>query len=114
MVAGNHSQITLEASYEATQRQEQQQTSSFRCFYCYVGGMKLELQHPLSPHFSYSHTQQFTLETKPSFHIQIVYHLSFSPFIKMEKHNLRQAGIGKKMKKPNKFTNAKKIGMENM
>ena len=107
MVAGNHSQITLEASYEATQMQEQQQTSSFRCFYCYVGGMKLELQHPLSPHFSYSHTQQFTLKTKPSFHIQIVYHLSMMIHLN-QRSIISYMGI-REDEKPNKLPNIRKL-----
>ena len=77
MVAGNHSQITLEATYKVTQMLQRKKQARF-ILYCVVGGMKPELQHPLSSQV-FLHILTLNSYPKPAAdpsYIQIVYHFS--------------------------------------
>ena len=75
MVAGNHSQITLEATYKVTQMLQWKKQARFILYYV-VGGMKPELQHPLSSpiFFIFSHSIQTQKPAAAPSYIQIVYH----------------------------------------
>ena len=103
MVAGNHSQITLEATYKVTQMLQRKKQARF-ILYCVVGGMKPELQHPLSSQF-FLHILTLNSNPKPAAdpsYIQIVYHFSLCVVDDdipqtFKEHDLRQEGrFGKK------------------
>ena len=104
MLAGNHSQITLEATYKVTQMLQRKKQARF-ILYCVVGGMKPELQHPLSSpiFFIFSHSIQTQKPAAAPSYIQIVYHF-FSLCVvdddipqTFKEHDLRQEGrFGKK------------------
>ena len=76
MVAGNHSQITLEATYKVTQMLQRKKQARF-ILYCVVGGMKPELQHPLSSQsffiFSHSIQTQNQQQTHHTFKLFIIF-----------------------------------------
>ena len=99
MVAGNHSQITLEATYKVTQMLQRKKQARF-ILYCVVGGMKPELQHPLSSQV-FLHILTLNSYPKPAAnpsYIQIVYHFSLCLVDDdipqtLEKYYVRQRGM---------------------